>query len=126
METLLTTTCIICPNGCDVSLYDDHGQYQAIGNSCSKGLTFAVGEYEHPVRMVTSTVKTIYKKRPRVSVKTDHPISKGLIFQVMDAINQVVVDYPVQVGDVLIEDVAGTDVSIVATSRIWEDELDEV
>lgn len=125
MEKLLMTTCIICPNGCEVTLYKDGEKYQVEDNLCNKGFDFAVGEYEDPVRMVTSTVKTIYKKRPRISVKTEKPISKELIFEVMKAINGVVVDYPVQVGHVLIHNVAGTGISVVATSRIWEDEVDE-
>jgi CxxC motif-containing protein len=51
-------------------------------------------------------------------VKTDSPIPKGKIFEVMKEIKDLVVEPPVHIGDRLIENPAGTDCSIVATREV--------
>ena len=50
-----------------------------------------------------------------VSVKTKEDIPKGKIFDVVKALKGVTVKAPVKIGDVIIPDVAGTGVDIVAT-----------
>lgn len=119
MTPVLSTTCILCPNGCEVTLHRDEKGYSVTGNRCKKGIAFAVDEHEAPKRMVTSTVKTVYKNQPRLSVKTASPIPKGQVMTVMDAINKVTVDRSLDKGAVVIEDVCGLGVDVVATGRIW-------
>jgi len=51
-------------------------------------------------------------------VKTDRPIPKGKLFEAMDEINRVRVSAPVQVGEILIPNVAGTDGNVVATKNL--------
>ena len=53
-----------------------------------------------------------------VSVKTEHDIPKGKIFECMDEIRKVTIPAPVKIGDVVIADCAGTGVSIVATKNV--------
>lgn len=118
MKKLIETTCILCPNGCDVTLYDDD---EVRGNRCDKGRDFAIDEFKAPKRMVTSTVRTLFEKQPRLSVKTTEPVPKEKVLDVMNAINGVTVDQRLRRGDVLIEDVCGLHVDIVATGCIWEE-----
>ncbi len=120
MEELLRTTCILCPNGCELALAKKDDEYEVTGNFCKKGVQYAIDEYEHPVRTVTSTVRTSSRKRPRISVKTDKPISKDKIFELMRLLNDILVEKPTSCGDVLRENILGTDVSIVATGEILE------
>ena len=57
--------------------------------------------------------------RPQVlPVKTDRPIPKGKMFEVMAEIAKVRVKPPVKVGEVLIANVAGTDGNVVATKNL--------
>ena len=54
----------------------------------------------------------------RLPVKTDRPIPKGKMFEVMDEIAKLKVKAPVSVGDILIPNVAGTDGNVVATKSL--------
>ena len=53
-----------------------------------------------------------------VSVKTKEDIPKGKIFECVKALKSVEVPAPVHIGDILVKDVAGTGVDIVATKNV--------
>ena len=53
---------------------------------------------------------------PVVPVKTSAPIPKTMIFDCMKEINKACVNAPVSIGQVVIADVLGTGVDIVATN----------
>ena len=107
--------CITCPRGCHLSVDDN---LNVTGNMCPRGAMYAKAELTHPVRMVTSSVTINSKTQSRLPVKTKDPIPKELIFKVMEEITKVVVDAPVKIGDVIIKDVLGSGVDIVATKNI--------
>ena len=50
-----------------------------------------------------------------ISVKTDKPIPKKLIFKCMEEINKKIAKSHVKIGDILIKNVLGTGSNIVAT-----------
>jgi CxxC motif-containing protein len=52
---------------------------------------------------------------PRLPVKTARPVPKGAIMACMRVIRGVSVDAPVAMGAVIVEDLAGTGVQLVAT-----------
>ena len=54
----------------------------------------------------------------RIPVKTAGDIPKGMIFEIMDEINKVVVKAPIKVGDVIIENVLGTGVNVVSAKTM--------
>lgn len=54
----------------------------------------------------------------RLSVKTSKPIPKGKIFEVMNEINKIKVKTPIYIGDIVLENVLGLDVNIVATRTV--------
>lgn len=114
-ERLLT--CIVCPKGCSLSVtFSDEGVIQEIkGNACPRGKDYAESECTHPTRTVTSTV--LCEDGAIVSVKTAAPIPKERVFQVMKEINAKKAPGGVKIGDVIIENVAGCGVSVVATSN---------
>ena len=122
--------CITCPKGCHLKV--DEETFAVTGNSCPRGAVYGANELRNPVRVVTSTV--VVKTSPdkgrgtgeagggvaprRLPVKTDRPIPKGKMFEVMDEIARVRVQAPVAVGQVLIRNVAGTDGNVVATKSL--------
>lgn len=57
-------------------------------------------------------------EKPLVSVKTKQSIPKNKIFDCMDEIRRMVVKAPVEAGDIIIENVAGTGVDVVATKEV--------
>jgi CxxC motif-containing protein len=66
------------------------------------------------MRTISSTVEIKGGLHPRIPVKTNGNIPKEKIFEVMDEINKISVESPVKCGDILLEDVLGTGVNIVA------------
>ncbi len=75
-------------------------------------------ELTDPRRTVTSTVRVKGRKDCAVSVKTASPIPKGKIMECMKALKETEAIPPVAVGDVVLENVAGTGVAVVATRNV--------
>ena len=109
-------TCIICPRGCSLTVTVDGDKTRVIGHSCPKGEKYGIDECVNPVRTVTSIVRVSNREDTMVSVKTAEPISKGNIFDIMEIIRKTQVEAPVSIGDVIIEDVFGT--NVIATKDI--------
>lgn len=109
--------CIVCPRGCSLSCeLTDEGEFISVsGNLCPRGKTYAVNECTNPQRVVTSTVRCADGEV--VSCKTSGTVPKGLMFDVMKAINGAVASANVKIGDVIIENVLNTGVDVVATSN---------
>jgi CxxC motif-containing protein len=108
--------CISCPVGCelDVTLEDDK-IISVEGNSCKLGLDYAQQEIFDPRRMVASTVKIKHGFHPLVPVYTEHPIPKPMIMDVLAEIRKVELEAPVKTNDIVIENVLGTGVNIIAS-----------
>lgn len=110
--------CIGCPLGCPLKVEMEGNEVVSVtGNTCPRGDAYARKEVTNPTRIVTSTVRVNGGVRPVVAVKTKSDIPKSKIFEVMEAINQVEVTAPVAIGDVVLTDVAGTGVEVVATAN---------
>ena len=115
-------TCIGCPMGCLLTVTMDHGEVVSVsGNSCKIGDNYARKEVVRPMRIVTSSVPVKGKENARVSVKTASDIPKSAIFDVMRQIHHAQAVAPVKIGDVVIADVAGTGVNVIATKGYQED-----
>ena len=111
--------CIGCPLGCPLTVTIENGVVTEVkGNTCPKGDAYARKEVTNPTRIVTSTVVVEGGVAPMVSCKTAADIPKGKIFDVTEALKDVKAQAPVAIGDVLLADVAGTGVDIVATKNV--------
>lgn len=106
-------TCIECPMGCSITVDVVDGVVKSVtGNTCYRGKMYAENEVICPLRVVTSTVRAIDGNM--VSVKTDKPVRKSEIFEVMQKINAIRLDKSVKIGDVILENIDG-EASLVAT-----------
>ena len=111
--------CIGCPLGCQITVEMENGEVVSVsGNTCKRGDDYARKEVTSPTRIVTSTVKVNGGNSLTVSVKTKSDISKDKIFDCAKALKEVEVNAPVAIGDVLLFNVAGTGVDIVATKGV--------
>ena len=106
--------CIVCPKGCHLHV-DEANDYKVTGNGCPRGAEYGRIELTHPTRVVTSTVRCAGGRYPRCPVKTDQPVPKEQIFEVMRALDQMELTAPVQVGQVVLSDVCRTGANVVAT-----------
>ena len=112
-------TCINCPMGCRITVTMEGDDIIAVeGNTCKRGFVYACNEVKSPVRTVTTTIKVIGGTVDRVSCKTKEPVPKDKIFEVMEAINKASCKAPVAIGDVLVEDCAGTGIPVIATKTV--------
>lgn len=109
--------CIVCPKGCHLQVDEDNG-YAVTGNSCPRGAEYGKTELLHPTRVLTSTVRVDGGLHRRLPVKTTAPIPKELLFQAMEALNGVTLTAPVTVGQVVITNLLGTGVDVVATREM--------
>ena len=99
-----TLTCIECPIGCEIEVTMENGVVLGVaGNACLRGKAYAQEEVLCPKRVVTSTVRA--ENGEMVPVKTDKPVRKDAIFEVMEKINAIVCKMPVALGDVLVENI---------------------
>ncbi len=110
-------TCIVCPRGCqmEVTLGDSGEVINVKGNACPRGASYASDECTNPKRTVTSTVFT--ECGSVISVKTSSAVPKEHIFDVMKEINRTLAPSDVKIGDIIITDVLGLGVDILATSN---------
>ena len=109
--------CIVCPQGCHLKVDEENG-YEVKGNSCPRGAEYGKKELVNPTRVITTTVAIEGGTYRRVPVKTAGDIPKGMIYAIMDEINKVVVQSPIKVGDVIIENVLGTGVNVVSAKNM--------
>ena len=115
--------CINCPLGCLLTVTKENdGSVTVKGNTCPRGETYGRTEITDPKRVVTSTVRIKNKKNTVVSVKTAESIPKGKIGECIEVLKEVEVSAPVAIGDIIVENVAGTGVSVVATKAIGYEE----
>ena len=118
-ETTRELTCIGCPLGCSITVTMNGTDVVSVtGNTCPRGDAYARKEVTNPTRIVTSTVRVEGGISPMVNVKTASDIPKSKIFECVSSLKNVVVTAPVKIGDVVLSNVAGTGVDVVAAKNI--------
>ena len=112
-------TCICCPMGCQITVTLDNGEVTDVtGNTCRRGDVYARKEVTNPTRVVTSSVRVSGGRIAMVSCKTAGDIPKGKIFDCCKAIQSIEVQAPVKIGDIILKDVCGTGVDVIATKEV--------
>ncbi len=110
-------TCTVCPQGCAIkALMDGDKIAELAGYRCKRGETYARAELTDPRRTLTTTMRVA--GGGLVSVKSQTPLPKNKLRDCMAVINAAQATAPVEIGDVLIKDILGTGVDIVATGRV--------
>lgn len=117
-------TCIGCPRGCTLKIERDGDGWSVTGNTCPRGREFAVSEMTAPKRTICSTVRTAFADAPVLPVRVSADIPKDRIFDVMDAIRAVTVTERIARGDVVIPNVLGLGVDVIATSSLLKHKPD--
>ena len=112
-------TCINCPVGCRMTVVTDgSGQVTFVaGNTCVRGDKYARQECVAPERMITAVV-TLRGSRMPLSVKTRVPVPKKLIPNIMRELGKLDIAAPFRAGDVVLKDVCGCGVDIIATKSV--------
>lgn len=110
--------CIVCPNGCRLTVSQNGNDINVQGATCKKGVDFAKTELTAPTRSLTSTVDTIFADMPRLPVKTEGEIPKDKLLDAMKIIRSTKVTERLKTGDEVIKDLFGTRVIATADMNI--------
>ena len=108
-------TCIVCPRGCRLKVDDN---MEVSGNACPRGKIYAINELTNPTRTITSSIRVSNRPYTLVSVKTDKPVPKGKMFEIMREIDKLTVEAPTYIGQVVLENVLGFGSNIIITKKI--------
>lgn len=109
--------CITCPKGCHLRIDEENG-FNVTGNGCPRGEAYAMKELTDPRRTLTSTVRIRGAAVPRLPVKSCGEIPKALVISAAAALDGVEMEAPVALGQVVLPDILGTGVDIVATRTL--------
>jgi CxxC motif-containing protein len=96
-----------------VTMSDD--VIETTGHSCPKGLEFAEREWFHPVRILTTTVRTDDDKLRRIPVRTTSEIPKDKLMEAMVALDEIVVTLPIAIGTVIVKNLLNLGTNVIAT-----------
>ena len=99
-------TCIVCPVGCSLNI-DEAGHVS--GNHCKR---------TNPTRVVTTTIAiegAIYRRLPVVS---SQPVPKSKMMEFVKAVQLIKVEAPVSCGDVILSDVLGLGIDVIASRTL--------
>ena len=88
------------------------------GNSCPRGNTFAHQELTCPMRVLTTTVAVSGGDEALLPVRTAEAIPLALHAQAMDLIRGLVIDVPIHMGDVVLENLLDTNINLIASMDI--------
>ncbi len=112
-------SCISCPMGCSLEVtYDDEKMIDVKGNECPRGKEYAKREIFRPERVVTTTVKIKGASIQVLPVKTKIGVAKNIGREIVRAASKIEVNAPVKAGDVIIENICGTGVDLIATRTL--------
>lgn len=111
-------TCIQCPLGCQLTVTVDGDSVSVTGNTCQRGAVYGEKEVTAPTRTVTGTIPVDGGEIARVSVKTASDIPKDKIFEVMAEIHAARLAAPVESGQIIIHDAAGSGADVIATKAV--------
>lgn len=124
IETL-QFNCTTCPSECLLTVEverDADGAmvvvHSVTGNSCPRGDTFAHQELTCPMRVLTTTVAVSGGDEALLPVRTAEAIPLALHAKAMDLIRGLVVEAPIRMGDVVLEDLLGTSINLIASMDI--------
>lgn len=107
--------------GCRVTVTLEEGVPVSVsGNSCKRGEMYAKQECVEPLRTVTAVLRVASSRVP-LSVRTAGPVPKAKIADVMRELSGLRITAPVRMGQVILSDVCGTGVDVIATADVGTD-----
>ncbi len=112
--------CINCPRGCHLEVARNGEEITVNGNACPRGFTYAYNEMTNPLRTLTTTIGIDSKRYRRLPVISSSPLPKGSIMDAMKELRDVSVKAPVKIGDVVVGNILGSGIDIIASKSIEE------
>ncbi len=115
-------TCVLCPLGCELEVTGKKDHPEISGNLCDKGVGFAIEEVLDPKRNLATSVPLEGSVTRMVSVRLSGRVPRDLIFPILSEIGRLRPEAPVRRGQILLADVLGSGVDVVATRTVTGDD----
>lgn len=121
IETL-QFNCTTCPSECLLTVEVERDAVAEVrsvtGNNCPRGDKFAHQELTCPMRVLTTTVAVSGGDEALLPVRTAEAIPLELHAQAMDLIRGLVVNAPIRMGDIVLENLLDTNINLIASMDI--------
>ncbi len=114
--------CITCPKGCRLDVTREGTTVLKVDNcGCKRGEDYVKAELSDPRRMVATTVRIKGGIHPLMPVYTAKPFPKPRIRELLDALQKVQLEAPIHTGEVVVEDMLGTGIDILASREMLKE-----
>lgn len=116
--------CTTCPSECALTIETciDENRVEHVlsvqGNRCARGRKFAEQEVIRPMRILATTIVVRGGDEKLLPVRTARPIPRDLHLRAMRDIRHASVTAPVHMGDVVMSDLLGTGVDLIASMNV--------
>ena len=113
--------CIVCPIGCSMLVDFNEATKEIIsfsGNECKRGIKFVREELVRPSRLLTTTIKIDSSVSDRLPVRSDTPVPKEKILEIIKEVKKIKISTPVAAGQVLEDNFMGLEVKILSCLTI--------
>ena len=112
--------CIMCPLACRVlvSADDDGHILDVVHHQCKEGREYAIAEYRFPARVLTTVILTAAASRHLLPVRSNKPIPKTRLMEVMHSLSKIRIKPPVKMAQVIVSNIAGTGVDMISTDEL--------
>lgn len=108
--------CVICPNSCRLHVFkDEKGEIQVEGNQCNRGAEYGKQEFIEPKRMLITTMRIKNGVLPVIPVRSNTELPKKKIFDAVKEVNQAFANAPIEMGDIIIENIFGLGINVIAS-----------
>ncbi len=121
----LQFNCTTCPSECLLTVEVERDANGAVvevrsvtGNNCPRGDKFAHQELTCPTRVLTTTVAVSGGDETLLPVRTAEAIPLALHAQAMNLIRGLVVNAPICMGDIVLENLLDTNINLIASMDI--------
>lgn len=105
--------------GCTLRARVEGGEViEVSGQSCKRGLAFAREEILAPHRTLTTTVQVRGGVLPLLPVRSRAPLPQALLLPAADVLRHIVLQAPVQMHQVIVPDILGSGIDIIAGRKI--------
>lgn len=118
MEKVSEVTCIICPVGCKARVTIEGKIIQIENLECQAGEDYVKKEIETPMRDFFTTVRIRGARIPILPVRATRPIPKDKVVECASELAKIVLDAPVEAGNIIIKNFYGLETDIIATRSL--------
>jgi len=119
-------TCIVCPLGCEATVTIKNGRVIKVENlECPRGEDYVLKEIEAPKRDFFTTVRIRGARVPVCPIRATQPVTKEKLLDCSKELAKIVVDAPIKIGDVIVENLLGLGIDIIATRNLERVEKNE-